>query len=74
MVSMIFFFNMFLPTLVKAQDDEPPCVGPDPMTGECPIDSGVVFLLIAGAGYGIKKVIDSRKSSAKPDEKDKVFI
>ena len=52
------------PALVKADpgpDPEPPCVGPDPQTGECPIDSGLLLLIAAGAGYGIKKVVDSRK-------------
>jgi hypothetical protein len=55
--------TMFIgsPALVKAQFGDPPCVGPDPQTGECPIDSGLLLLIAAGAGYGIKKVVDSRK-------------
>ena len=59
MVSVVLFVGMFLPAFVQAQ----PCVGPDPFYGDCPIDSGLVFLLIAGAAYGIKKVVDARKSS-----------
>lgn len=63
MVSMVLFLSMFLPIFVQAQDD-PPCVGPDPIYGDCPIDSGLAFLLIAGAAYGIMKVVNARKSSA----------
>lgn len=59
-VGVVFFLSMFLPVFVQAQD-EPPCAGPDPYYGDCPIDSGLVFLLIAGAAYGIKKIIDARK-------------
>ena len=51
------------PALVKAQFGDPPCVGPDPQTGECPIDSGLLLLIAAGAGYGIKKVVDSRNAA-----------
>ncbi len=50
------------PALVKAQFDDPPCVGPDPQTGECPIARVLLLLIAAGAGYGIKKVVDSRKA------------
>lgn len=63
MVSVVLFASMFLPVFVQAQDDGPPCVGPDPLLGDCPIDSGLVFLLIIGVAYGIKKVMDARKSS-----------
>ena len=62
-VSLILFLSMFSSVNVQAQDDGPPCVGPDPEIGDCPIDSGLVFLLVTGAAYGIKKVIDNRKSS-----------
>jgi len=54
------------PALVKADPgdpSDPPCVGPDPQTGECPIDSGLLLLIAAGAGYGIKKVVDSRNAA-----------
>ena len=64
MVSVVLVLSMFLPIFVQAQDG-PPCVGGDPVTGPfCPIDSGLVFLLVAGGAYGIKIVIDSRKAAA----------
>ena len=60
------------PSAALAQTDPDegnlPCVGPDPTYGDCPIDSGLVLLLIAGAGYGIKKVVDARKSAATAGE------
>ena len=59
-ISLILF--VCSPALVSAQED-PPCVGPDPQTGECPIDSGLLLLIAAGAGYVIKKVVDSRKAA-----------
>ncbi|HZW66175.1 MAG TPA: hypothetical protein VFF23_10830 [Hanamia sp.] len=69
-ISLILF--LCSPGLLKAQgfdDPEPPCVGPDPQTGECPIDSGLLLLIAAGAGYGIKKAVDSRKvADLKPAE------
>ncbi|WP_199727528.1 PID-CTERM protein-sorting domain-containing protein [Hanamia caeni] len=64
-ISLIMF--LCSPAIINAQpgpEPEPPCVGPDPQTGECPIDSGLLFLIAAGAGYGIKKVVDSRKIGA----------
>ncbi|MEO8823360.1 MAG: hypothetical protein ABI366_07265 [Ginsengibacter sp.] len=62
-IGISLFILVCSPALVKAQD-EPPCVGPDPITGECPIDSGLLILIAIGAGYGIKKVVDSRKARA----------
>ena len=61
-ISLILF--LCSPALVKADPGDPPCVGPDPQTGECPIDSGLLLLIAVGAGYGIKKVVDSRKIGA----------
>lgn len=63
MMSLVLFLTAILPVFVQAQPSEPPCVGPDPIYGDCPIDSGVIFLLVAGAAYGIKIVVDSRKAS-----------
>lgn len=57
-ISVIMF--VCLPALVKAQPD--PCG--DPITNPCPIDSGLLLLIAGGAGYGIKKVVDSRKMAA----------
>ena len=60
-ISLILF--LCSPALVKADPGDPPCVGPDPQTGECPIDSGLLLLIAVGAGYGIKKVVDSRNAA-----------
>ena len=61
--TIVLFISLCVPTFVHAQDG-PPCVGPDPDLGDCPIDSGLLILIAIGAGYGIKKVVDSRKASA----------
>lgn len=53
MVMLIVF--SCLPFLALAQPGDP---GDCP---ECPIDGGLSFLIIAGVGYGIKKIKDSRK-------------
>ena len=45
-----------LPVLAMAQ---PPDPGPCPTC--IPIDGGLSLLIVAGVGYGIKKVRDSRK-------------
>jgi|GEM_PF-602159 len=42
------------------------CCAKFPETPACPIDGGIVGLLAAGVGYGIKKVHDSRKKSVEP--------
>lgn len=65
-IGISLFIFICSPTIVKAQfgDPEPPCVGPDPDLGDCPIDSGLLILIAIGAGYGIKKVVDSRKAHA----------
>ena len=47
-----------LPALVHAQVVNPNC---DPSDPACPIDSGLMLLLAAGVGYGIKKMWNSRK-------------
>ena len=49
-----------LPLLVSAQIGDPSC---DPADPGCPIDGGLSALLILGAGYGIKKVRDARKTN-----------
>lgn len=61
MLSFFMIVFVSLPYLTQAQE-EPPCVGPDPLDGDCPIDGGLSALLIIGVGYGIKKVRDARKS------------
>lgn len=61
--SIVLFISLCVPTFVHAgpDADQPPCVGPDPDLGDCPIDSGLLILISIGAAYGIKKVVDSRK-------------
>lgn len=45
-------------------DLPPPCGCPgDNENPACPIDGGVVALLAAGVGYGIKRARDSRKNN-----------
>ncbi len=58
---MILF--ICLPVFLHAQgtSSDPGC---DPGDPGCPIDGGLIFLLAAGAGYGVKKIKDSRKKDA----------
>ena len=49
------------PSLVHAQIIDPSC---DPLDPACPIDGGLSLLLAVGAGYGVKKLRDSRKKDA----------
>ncbi len=46
----------FLPYFAMAQDP-----GPCP---DCPIDGGLSFLLVAGAGYGLMKYLGRKKLNA----------
>lgn len=73
-LSFFLFFAMLIITSTHSfaqfgnaleSDDTPinPCTDPDEY---CPIDGGVVALLAAGVGYGIKKVRDSRQKSVDP--------
>ena len=54
----LLFFVISLPQLLLAQADG----GCDPLDPGCPIDGGVVILLIVGAAYGVKKILDSQKA------------
>jgi hypothetical protein len=36
--------------------------GPGPVFNPVPLDGGISLLLAAGAAYGVKKAVDSRKS------------
>jgi hypothetical protein len=53
-IIVIFLVGVSYPH-VNAQPDmgEPP--------EEIPLDGGLLWLLLAGAGYGVKKIIDHRK-------------
>jgi hypothetical protein len=56
---ILVLFSM--PIIGFAQSDPDP--GCDPLDPACPIDGGLSALLVLGAGYGIKKVRDARKTS-----------
>ncbi|MGN6342139.1 MAG: PID-CTERM protein-sorting domain-containing protein [Ginsengibacter sp.] len=63
-IGISLFIFICSPVLVKAQGPlEPPCVGDDPQIRDCPIDSGLLILIVIGAAYGIKKVVDSKRST-----------
>ncbi len=57
-ISFLTIFFVVVPSLLYAQADG----GCDPLDPACPIDGGVIALLVTGAGYGIKKVIDTKKT------------
>ncbi len=53
--------NYPIEPLAEASNDNdvnPPIGDPD---AEAPIDGGLAFLVVAGVGYGVKKVRDNRK-------------
>lgn len=72
-INFIIFFLLIISNMTFAQpcnpgndpDFEIDC-NAHPECSECPIDGGLVALLVAGVGYGIKKVNDSRKKSSEP--------
>jgi hypothetical protein len=39
-----------------------------PQSGAVPVDGGLAFLLVAGAGYGAKKAYDYRKNKVKSEK------
>ena len=52
---------VLLPAIMFALPMTPRPAGSTPST---PIDAGLGFLLVAGASYGIKRVLDARKEKA----------
>lgn len=60
-ISLLMILFICLPVFLQAQGTDPGC---DPSYPGCPIDGGLIFLLVAGAGYGVKKIKDSRKKDA----------
>ena len=52
---------IFLPAIMFAPPLPPNPGGTTPST---PIDAGLGFLIVAGASYGIKRVMDARKEKA----------
>lgn len=60
-IMMLFLFFLLAGTALHAQPCDP---GPDPDHPiECPIDSGVVFLIIAGVGLAARKVYIAKKKN-----------
>ena len=57
---LVFYLVFFIP-VAKAQI----CPGPDPRCDEinpdAPLDTGVVFLLLAGTVFGLKKIRDHQR-------------
>jgi hypothetical protein len=56
---IIFFFLFFIllfitPALTQAGPPDPDC---DPLNPACPIDGGISFLIAAGIGLGVKRII-----------------
>lgn len=62
MVSFLVVILTNIPVYSDAQIGIP-CDYQDPDI-PCPIDGGLTVLLAVGVGYGIKKVLDARKSEA----------
>ena len=52
-----FFLLLLFPLIMIAQDTGLPGPPPPPPPG-LPIDGGLLFLLIAGVAYGVKKIKD----------------
>ena len=66
--ALLILAVMLLPALVMGQFGDPgdgTDPGCEPLDPTCPIDGGLSALLALGAGYGIKKVRDARKSISK---------
>lgn len=64
LISTIFLIMiMALPSILFAQASGDP--GPDP---DAPIDGGLGVLIVAGIGYGAKKVRDNRKKKLNQPE------
>ncbi len=67
-ILLFLFLQLGLSVTVRAGadpycDPDCNCINNDP-NQVCPIDGGVVALIVLGAAYGIKKVVDNRKTEA----------
>lgn len=60
----VMFFLTMLPQLLLADPGDPNC---DPLDPSCPIDGGLWLLLLIGAAYGVKKILDFRKVKTDTD-------
>jgi hypothetical protein len=70
---LLLFVFIFLPGLINYQWPSDPGgggidpgggTGPDPGCNpdyDCPIDNGLIALIVVGVGYGLKKIRDQRK-------------
>ncbi len=54
---LVLFAFMVMPILIQDLAAQPPPPDPKPI----PIDGGLAFLIAAGAMYGARKIIKSRK-------------
>ena len=59
--SLVVIFLICIPVSVKSDPADPADPACDPLDPGCPIDGGLGILLVAGIGYGIKKVKGDRK-------------
>lgn len=64
-ILMIIFFSSPFSTYAQGIGSDP-CDYQDPMI-PCPIDDGVIALLVIGVVYGMKKVKDFRKETSTTD-------
>ncbi len=57
---VIIIAFLVIPSILIAQPPPDPC--PDPMDPDCPIDSGLVFLMAAVILIALKKAYDFKKA------------
>ncbi len=63
-ILFVLFFCCAITNICRADDpDDPPDPGDDP--DKVPLDGGVVTLVVAGVGYGIKKMRDAKQQKIK---------
>jgi len=65
MFGFLLLMLIVLPGIANAQGIPDPgdCLEPDLY---CPIDSGLLFLIVAGIGFGAKKAYDNTKKKPVP--------
>ena len=66
-VSLLFICIMFFLKSVDAQphpgqNGDSTYVGGPPINGSAPLGSGLLIMLVLGAGYGAKKIYKSKKN------------
>jgi hypothetical protein len=67
LLPLVLFFVIVIANQALAMAPPPP---PPPAAGgpQVPIDGGISLLILAGAGYGAKKIYDSRKKNKSNSE------